>query len=403
MSFNEIVEAFIRDCSEHSMNALVTFAQNNSLTDHEIAFLARRMAESGTVMNLREPYKYTDIPSTGGPTSLSTILCPLFLVLLGYRVPKLAVPGRPAGGIDIMAQIPDYRISFGRNEINDILDECGYAHFLATDMFVPLDGKLYAYRKRIGAINIPELAIASLLSKKIAVGLKRIGLEIRVAPHGNFGGSWDNAKNNARKFIKVATLLDIKSVCFLTNALEPYQPYIGRGESLIALEHILDDTYNEWLKKHAMMCFAMARSTTGLDVAYDALSSGKVKQIFKHHLLSQGSSYDRFLDKVHDIRTTPHEIIISDKEGFVVVDLPLLRDILVKLQNSATPSYLSFPDPAGITLYKNMGDYVNKGEEIASVRYISSLKGCVVAEIKRTLFIKDNPGLSGHYEEVTNA
>lgn len=403
MIFEEIVETFINEGSEHSMNALVTHAKENTLSENEIARLAHRMAESGTVMNFRESYKCVDIPSTGGPSSLSTILCPLFIVLLGYRVPKLAVPGRPAGGIDIMAQIPDYRTSIGQNEINEILDECGYAHFLATDNFAPRDGTFYAYRKRIGAINMPELAIASLLSKKVAVGLRRIGLDIRVAPQGNFGSSWDEAKAYAQKFIRTAKLLGIKATCFLTNGMVPYQPYIGRREALTALNHVLEDSCDEWLQKHVMTCFAMAKTVTNTDKTIDCLSHENLKQVFSAHLQAQGTDYERFLARVNEVRSFARETIYANRDGFIIVDLLSLRNGIVKAQNKFSTSHLFFPDPMGIILLKNTGDYVKKGEPIATVRYHSELKDFTIGDIIRYVSRISNNKQIGRYEEVRNA
>ncbi len=58
-----------------------------------------------------------DVASTGGPSSLSTLLSPLFLRAGGAVVPKLGVPGRPAGGIDCLAQIPGYRTELSAQEV----------------------------------------------------------------------------------------------------------------------------------------------------------------------------------------------------------------------------------------------------------------------------------------------
>ena len=164
------------------------------LSDDEIARLARVLADSGATLSWPSTVTVADIPSTGGPSSLSTLISPLFLVALGCAVPKLAVIGRPAGGIDVMAQVPYYTITLSRTDVLRIIDRCRYAHFLATTDHAPLDARLFDYRRKTDAVNVPALAIASLLAKKLAVGLAQVGLEVRVAPHGNFGGTWTEAR-----------------------------------------------------------------------------------------------------------------------------------------------------------------------------------------------------------------
>ncbi len=401
--FKTIVERFIKERSEKTCKLLVEYVQKNTLSEPEIACLAKRLAESGDVITLQEPPLYADIPSTGGPSSLSTLICPLFIVALGYSVPKLAVPGRPAGGVDIMAQIPGYRFLFEKNEIKTILEQCGYVHFLAADNFSPRDGELYTYRKKIGAINLPELAIASLLSKKIAVGLNRIGLDIRVASHGNFGVSWDEAKTNAHKFISVADHLNIEAICFLTDGQMPYQPFIGRGEALIALYNILENSCDDWLKKHVMTCFTMAKTVTNTDKTIDCLSHENLKQVFSAHLQAQGTDYERFLGIVNEVQSFSRETIYANQNGYINVDLLSLRDFIVKAQNKFSTSHLFYPDPMGVILLKNTGDYVQKGEPIATVRYHSDLNYFKMGDIMSYASRVSSSRQIGRYEEVRNA
>ena len=134
-----------------------------------------------------------------------------------------------------MAQIPGFKFKLGQSEFEKIIVKSGYAHSLARDDFAPLDAEFFRYRQKIGAQAVGTLAIASLLSKKVASHISEVGLDVRVAPHGNFGSDWKTARKNAKQFCRVAKLLNIRAVCVLTDGTSPYQPFIGRGESLVAL------------------------------------------------------------------------------------------------------------------------------------------------------------------------
>ena len=106
-TFDDFLLKLRNTSDDKDIARLVRHVSRNNLEPHEVASLATKLADSGS--SLPASAKATaDIPSTGGPSSLSTLVCPLFLRLKGFVVPKLAVPGRPAGGIDVLATIPGY-------------------------------------------------------------------------------------------------------------------------------------------------------------------------------------------------------------------------------------------------------------------------------------------------------
>ncbi|MEL6306332.1 MAG: hypothetical protein AAFQ20_16320, partial [Bacteroidota bacterium] len=179
------IDKFAFSMDEMSMDKLINLAKNDKLKDEEVLYLATVLAKSGRQLKIPNALTAADIPSTGGPSSLSTLICPLILRELGFLVPKLGVPGRPAGAIDILYQIPGYKVDFNSDELNECLKKNGYCHFLAGDNFTPADAKFFQYRAKVNATSVPPLVIASILSKKIAVGLKLTGLDIRVSKSGN--------------------------------------------------------------------------------------------------------------------------------------------------------------------------------------------------------------------------
>lgn len=388
-SFKTVVDLFANGDDE-GMGELVNWVKFRSVTDEDIVYLTETLANSGDVLAFSEQQQTSDVASTGGPSSLSTLLCPLYLRELNVVVPKLGVPGRPAGGIDVLGQLSGYSVQLSRDEIERVLSQCGYVHILADQNYAPLDAALFAYRQKAGAQNVPPLAIASLLSKKMAMGLKCVGLDVRVAEHGNFGKNWEEARLNARRFCRVAKLAGIRATCFLTDGSIPYQPYIGRSESLVALSEVFSGTSSGSLATHAKMCFEMASSTVTNEKVLQPNGS-QLLHHFEANLVAQGCHLAEFRSKVTETIEGHSYNISSTDEGFLHVDLGKLRNILVGLQKSAVKNIAGWSDPCGVILRKAPGEYIKNGDDVASLRSDEGLYSTLKEQLAAALNVSPVP------------
>jgi thymidine phosphorylase len=330
----DVVSNFLRRPDDERSERLVEAAQKNELADEHVAALAEGLARSG--LELRRDAWSADLASTGGPSSLSTLLCPLFLRARGLRVPKLGVPGRPAGGIDVLQTIPGFNAALDLEAAHAVLLREGYVHLIADERWAPLDRKLFVYRQQKGSQAVPALVIASILAKKVAAGAVGAGLEVRFAPHGNFGADRSTARVNARRYKAVAGLLDLKPVALLTDAGRPFQPYIGRGEALLALDEVLAGRATGWLADHVRLCAGMADAVAAA-VGADTSRPVGVKALQRSHerlLLAHGTSAREFSAQVAVLRSAERTTVGAYSAGRVEYDLRGIRDLLVALQRA---------------------------------------------------------------------
>lgn len=369
-AFDQILERIAADPADDSLDAVIAAARERDLDDGQIAALAETLAKSGDVLTFADSAKTADIASTGGPASLTTLLCPLFLRCFGALVPKLGVPGRPAGAVDVLSLISGYRVVLTTQELLNAIDTCGYAHCVASDRHAPLDAALFKRRQHLGASAIPALAIASLLSKKLAMSVRAVGLDVRVAPHGNFGAAWEVARRNAEQFIRVANRLGIKAKCFLSDGTRPSQPFIGRSEALLALDNVFVGSTDDWLNEHASRCFFMSRAL--LDSAgLSRPTPSALKQQFLDNLASQGASTGAFESHLRRIKAVDRRPLKAPADGFFAVDLTVLRDAIVNANRALTESSgpaVHYADVTGVILRKRPGSLVSAGDVIVEVR-----------------------------------
>ena len=338
----------------------------------DLARLTEVLAGSGA--SIGKPLaERIDVASTGGPGSLTTLLAPLAAVACGARISKIAVPGRPAGGIDTLGSIPGFLTDLDPKKARAVLESCGYLHTMAGGYFCPLDAAFFAWRQENGAQAIPELAIASLLSKKLAAGVGRVVLDIRVGPHGNFGPDRGTASDNARRFVEVANTLGIPAACSLSGASGIAQPFIGRGESLVALDQALDGAASGWLLRHVHDCLTLASLAIGRAAGQEDATLVGAAKAHESMLIEHGVELGEYDEHVKRVRLESRVEIVAQEPGYAAADIDGIRRVLVSRQRvSHSTVGGSFPDPCGVILNANMDEWVPNGHVLASVRDVDN-------------------------------
>ncbi len=356
--------------SDEDIVRLLADIKSNHPVDAVIAAeLATILADSGDRF-FPDATNTADVASTGGPSSLSTLLCPLFLRAAKFHVIKLGVPGRPAGGIDCLAQLQGYRTELSPEELTEVLRRNGFAHFQASDRYAPLDARVFQLRQLHGFQSVATLAAASLLAKKRAVGVRYAGLDVRVGPHGNFGRSAAEGAANAAMFIDAAGILGVEARPVLTDGVHPYQPYIGRKEALAALWLLFESNACEWLASHFQLCRTLSLACVPSESrTYMArIGVGQLKEVFYCHLEAQGGSPEDFVRVSRRTLDAHAEILRAPVDGFVHYSLAGLRDALYDVQRFVGRSEGRYADPAGLILLKRPGEWVQRGEPVATLR-----------------------------------
>lgn len=349
-------------------SAIQAFSTEKEVTSHGIAQLAIRLASSGTVF--AKQHGLTDVASTGGPSSLTTFLCPLILVNSGHAVAKVGVPGRPAGVVDTFGSIHGYQTDLSVNEFRRILGETRFVNALAADNFVPDDGVLFRARQLLGAQAVPPLVVASLLAKKYAVGLDSFTIDIRVLTGGNFGSTLAEVEANARLLKDVSSLLGIRATTYISNLDSPRQPFIGRWEALVALLQVTSGTSGSWLNRHVEECLIIVNASQIGGIAPPHLDADGIRRVLDVNLKAQGlqgiqslMDHTRKIEEAHFFST-----VSASHTGVIEWDLSRLRNAIVSQQQATPVSGPNFPDPCGVELLVESGKEVAAGAPIAKIR-----------------------------------
>jgi len=377
---------------------IINYFDTNLYDVDSTVLLTEALVESGEKWEWPDDITPTcDVPSTGGPSSLTTLLCPYLLAANGCYVPKLSVPGTIAGALDVLGLIDGFKTKLSREEMLLSLRKAKIAHTGNTDEIAPADGYIFNVRKGLGKKSIPALVVASLLSKKIAVSCRNSVVDVRCGLSGNFGPNIDKCKENSEFFLGIANALDVKTVCVITDISTPVTPFFGRRESLSALFGILSNAdIGEWLEGHLNTCIIIAVEALKIvgnsfsyrilnNVIEDSVIRGDVMHTFIDHISSQGTNSALLATAIEEKANSYVFRLRTDKPGYIgAYDLIAIREILSSLNRDDG----TYSDNVGITLLKRIGEKVEKSEPVIEIRTTAPIIERIVTD-----FISDNINL----------
>lgn len=353
---------------------------STGVDDQQLVELTNAIANSAPWVAFQEKkHPFTDIPSTGGPSSMSTIFGPMMLALCGADILKVSEKGVPAGAIDVFQCIPGYRAELVFDEVKDLLSKTTYVHISQGTSFAPADKKLIAIRRRERLMECPDLAIASLLAKKICVGLRTFVLDVRVGPSGNVG-DLDRATEMAKKFVRIAGNFGIKCRCVLTDLrFQPQSPYLGRGEALRGLFKYLElpnDPHLETmiaLVTEALNLSGHANNISEITNILVKCFSGEVKKDVLSLLKIHGANEDELERRLDEIDDFSEVSVVAEKGGVLKsIDLVGIKELVKRLYSSLDPGNEWRVWEIGI-LWKKANGRIEKDEELCAIRVKKSV------------------------------
>ncbi len=194
------------------------------MTRSETIALTQAMRDSGTVLDwsaLDLSGPPLDKHSTGGVgDKVSLMLAPL-VAACGGAVPMISGRGlgHTGGTLDKMDSIPGYVTAPDLGLLQRTVREVGCAIVGQTADLAPADRRLYAIRDVTATVESIPLITASILSKKLAAGLRGLVLDVTYGS-GAFMASIDDARALARSIVEVAGGAGCATSALLTDMHE---------------------------------------------------------------------------------------------------------------------------------------------------------------------------------------
>ena len=356
---------------DYQMSAFLTEVDLLGLTEEETINLTDIMLHSGEILDFGID-NLTDKHSTGGVGDKTTIVLAPLVASLNVKIAKMSGRGlgHTGGTIDKLESIKGFKTSMSLDEFKNQVDKIGVALVGQMGNLVLADKKIYALRDVTGTVDSIPLIASSIMSKKLASGAKNIVIDLKIGS-GALVNNLEEAKELANLMVKIGKTYNKNIACVLTNMDEPLGYAVGNSvEVLEAIDTLKgkgpEDLTNLVIKLGAIMTSMALNITeeTAIEKVKENISNGKAYQKFKEWVKAQDGD-------INNIEIAKNKQIFTSKEEGYIKNINALE--IGKLARKLGAGRLSKDDiidlTVGIILKHKVGDYIKKGDVLATVLY----------------------------------
>ena len=381
-----VIDNFLNgEIKDYQMSSLLMAILLNDMTNDEIYSLTKYMADSGEKLDLSPlGTKVVDKHSTGGVGDKTTLIITPIVASCGVKVAKMSGRGlgHTGGTIDKLESIPGFTVNLSEEEFIKQVNDINVAITSQTENVALADKKIYALRDVTGTVESIPLIASSIMSKKIALGAKKLVLDVKVGK-GALIKNIKDARRLSKLMIDIGKYNDIEVICILTNMDIPLGNNIGNA---LEVEEAIDILKNNKQGNLTDLCIELSSYmvSLGLNITYD-----EAKQKVLDNL-NNGNAYNKFIELIEhqhgNIDKLPKEKnkyeIKSMTEGYLTdIDAYKLGLLSMSLGAGRKNKEDKLDYAAGIIVHKNINDYVNK-EDVIMTLYTKKR----ITEIDNTIF-----------------
>ncbi|HET7847379.1 MAG TPA: thymidine phosphorylase [Acidimicrobiia bacterium] len=362
--------------TDYQMSAMAMAIFLNGLDSDELAAWTSAMLHSGEVLDCSDiPAPKVDKHSTGGVgDKISIALAPLVAVC-GVAVPMMSGRGlgHTGGTLDKLETIPGFTTGLDPERFRAVLT----AHHLVlagqSETLVPADRKLYALRDATATVPSIPLIASSIMSKKLAEGLDGLLLDVKTGS-GAFMKDLDRSRELAQTMVGIGTRHGVRTVALITRMDQPLGREVGNANELRESIEVLNGGGPEDIVELTLAFGEVMLDLAGIDGGRDRLqesiASGAALQKLVDVAEAQGGDASVIRDPSL-LATAPHEAVIeADRSGYVTrCDALIIGTVATRL-GAGRERKDDVVDPGvGITVAAKLGEKVEKGQPLATVRF----------------------------------
>lgn len=292
------------------MAAFVVAEHIRGMTTDEIVALIHHMVDTGDKLDL-DMKPILDVHSIGGvPGNKYALVTVPIVAAAGLTVPKTSSRAitSGAGTADVMEVLANVTLSM--DEIRRIVRKVGAVLAWGGAVKLAPADDIIIQAERMLSIDPHCQLLASVMSKKIAVGVDHLLIDIPTGP-GSKVERMEDARDLAHSFIELGHKLNVEVEAATTYGGQPVGHAVGPAlEAREALEVLLGRGPGSVVEKSTSLAGIMlelggvVHHGLGKEMAEEILNSGKAYQKMREIIEAQGGNPD----------VKPEDIPIGDKK-----------------------------------------------------------------------------------------
>lgn len=363
---------------DYQMSAMMMAIYFKGLNEKETLALTLEMAHSGDMLDLSGIHgKIVDKHSTGGVGDKTSLILAPMVAALGVPVAKMSGRGlgHTGGTIDKLESIPGFSTTLTTDSFIKNVNEIKLALVGQTANLAPADKKLYALRDVTATVDQISLIASSIMSKKLASGADAIVLDVKTGS-GAFMKREEDSIALAKAMVKIGNGAGRKTTAVISDMDQPLGFFIGNALEIKEVIETLkgngpQDLTQLCLVLGAHMLFnvnAVSSVEKGMEQLKETIENGSALEKFAQFVKAQGGNEQAIYDTSLLPKASLTEDVPSPTEGHVIkmyTDEIGIASLLLGGGRETKESTIDLS--VGIVLHKKMGDFVKKGEILATL------------------------------------
>ncbi|QXM06292.1 pyrimidine-nucleoside phosphorylase [Crassaminicella indica] len=363
---------------DYQVSALMMAIYFQKMNKRETADLTKAMVDSGEIIDLSaiEGVK-VDKHSTGGVGDTTTLILGPIVAAAGAPVAKMSGRGlgHTGGTIDKLESFEGFSVDMSVERFIQNVNEKKIAIGGQTANLAPADKKLYALRDVTATVDNMSLIASSIMSKKIASGADAIVLDVKTGS-GAFMKNEDDAFALAKEMVDIGTHIGRNTIAVITDMDQPLGFAVGNA---LEVKEAIDTLKGKGPKDLTELCLTLGAHMLVLGekantveearrVLEEIIASGKGINKLKELVKAQGGN-EEFVENPSLFPTASIvEPVLANEEGYVkgIKADDIGRAALVLGAGRETKES-EIDLSVGIVLHKKIGDFVKKGEKVATI------------------------------------
>lgn len=365
------------DIPDYQMSAFLMAVYFKGMTEEETLAMTTAVAHSGDMVDLSgiQGIK-VDKHSTGGVGDKTTLIIAPIVAACGVKVAKMSGRGlgHTGGTVDKMESIPGMQTSLTQEEFFDVVNKTGLSVIGQSGNMTPADKKLYALRDVTATVDSIPLIAVSIMSKKLAAGNDCILLDVKTGS-GAFMKTVDDSIALAKEMVAIGENAGRKTVALITDMDIPLGHNIGNSLEVIEAVNTLkgngpEDLTEVCIHLASNMLFLAQKGTLEecRKLVKKVIADGSALERLVAMVEAQGGDSSVIKDTENFAKAPYSHKVVASKSGYITfmdTEKCGIASSMLGAGRETKDSVIDFA--AGIILHKKVGDYVEAGDEMATM------------------------------------